>query len=320
MDMNKLPYFAYSRHLKEKYGEKAYKLPINLPITCPNRDGNLGVGGCNFCGDVGAGFENLPNYYDVKKQLNENAQVIRKKYNVKKFIAYFQNYSNTYMKFEEFKRVIGQAIMEDIVEISISTRPDCISEKYLSFLSQIKEQHKIEISIELGLQTANYHALEKINRGHTLAEYIDAVFQINKYGFDICTHLILNLPWDTMIDVVENAKILSALRTHQVKLHALYILKGTEMGRMYTNEEFKMISVEEYKERVIVFLEHLSPNIAVQRLIGRAPRGKSLFVNWSMSWWKIRDEIHDTMWATDRFQGKKANYLNGKALNYLKSP
>ena len=317
MDVNKLPYLAYSKYLKEKYGEKVYKLPINLPITCPNRDGNLGVGGCNFCGDVGAGFENLPNYYDVKEQLKENLQVIQKKYKANKFIAYFQNYSNTYIEFEEFKRVIRQAIMEDIVEISISTRPDCISEKYLSFLSQIKEQHKIEISIELGLQTANYHTLEKINRRHTLAEYIDAVFQINKYGFDICTHLILNLPWDSMIDVVENAKILSAMRTHQVKLHALYVLKGTEMGGMYANDGFKMISVEEYKERVIVFLEHLYPNISVQRLIGRAPKGKSLFVNWSMSWWKIRDEIHDTMWRNNRFQGKKADYLDGKALKYL---
>lgn len=307
-------YRKYSDYLREKYGEKVYKIPVNIPVTCPNRDGRLGLGGCTFCADVGAGFENLSNTIPVAEQLEENIKHIKKKYKAEKYIAYFQNFSNTYLELEEFKRVIGEAIRDDVVEICISTRPDCIKETYLDFLNNIRIEKGVEISVELGLQTVNYHTLLNINRGHTLAEFIDAVLRIKKYGFEICAHLILNLPGDNMVDVIENAKILSALGVDQVKLHALYIMKNTTMGRQYEEAEFKMISVEEYKERVINFLEHLSPEIVVQRIVGRAPEENSLFVNWNMSWWRIRDEIHERMLKNDNYQGKKADYLNGKAL------
>ncbi|SDK08279.1 TIGR01212 family radical SAM protein [Natronincola ferrireducens] len=308
-------YKTYSQYLREKYGEKVYKLPVNLPLTCPNRDGRLGRGGCSFCAEVGTGFENLPNYYGVRQQLEENMSHIRKKYKAQKFIAYFQNFTNTYLPLEDFKKHIQEALLEDIVEIAISTRPDCISDAYLAFLKEIKEKEDIEISIELGLQTVNYHTLNKINRGHSLAEFIDAVLLIKKYDFEICSHLILNLPWDNKEDVIENAKIMSALKVNQIKLHALYLVKGTIMGEMYERGEFQIISAEEYKDRVITFLEHLDPNIVVQRLIGRAPEENSIFVNWNMSWWKIRDEIHEKMEKNNNYQGKKANYLGGKALS-----
>ena len=307
-------YRAYSDYLREKYGEKVYKIPVNIPVTCPNRDGSLGHGGCTFCADVGAGFENLANTIPVAEQIEENIKHIRKKYKAEKYIAYFQNFSNTYLELETFKRVISEAIREDVVEICISTRPDCIKEEYMEFLHKISTEQGVEISVELGLQTVNYHSLLQINRGHTLAEFIDAVLRIKKFGFEICAHLILNLPNDNMVDVIENAKILSALGVQQVKLHALYIMKNTVMGKQYEASEFDIIGVEEYKERVIAFLEYLSPDIVVQRLIGRAPEENSLFVNWNMSWWRIRDEIHQRMLHEGNYQGKKANYLNGKAL------
>lgn len=307
-------YRKYSDYLKEKYGEKVYKIPVNIPVTCPNRDGRLGTGGCTFCADVGTGFESLAVTIPVAQQLEENIRHIKKKYKAEKYIAYFQNFSNTYLDFDQFKRVIMEAIRADVVEICISTRPDCINEAYLEFLKETKEEKGIGISIELGLQTVNYHSLISINRGHTLAEFIDAVLRIKKYKFDVCAHLILNLPKDNMEDVIENAKILSALEVNQVKLHALYIMKNTEMGRQFEEGAFEVIDVEDYKERVITFLEYLSPDIVLQRLIGRAPEENSLFVNWNMSWWKIRDEIHTQMLEGKRYQGRKADYLNGKAL------
>lgn len=309
-----LPYRTYSNYLKEKYGEKVYKLPVNLPVTCPNRDGRLGVGGCTFCGEIGTGFENLPNTVSVVDQLTENMVYIRKKYKANKYIAYFQNYSNTYLEVNTFKRLMEEAVLEDIVELCISTRPDCVTRDHLKVLKDISNKYGIEISLELGLQTVNYHSLIKINRGHTLGEFIDATLAIKEFGFEICVHLILNLPWDNMEDVIENAKIMSALGIQQVKLHALYLMKDTAMGREYQAGEFQIISLEEYKERVMTFLEHLSSNIVVQRIIGRAPEENALFVNWNTSWWKIRDDIHDEMLKEDRFQGKKANYLSGKAL------
>ncbi len=307
-------YRTYSKYLIERYGEKVYKLPINLPITCPNRDGKLGTGGCTFCAEGGTVFENLPDAGSVKQQIKDIKGQIREKYKANKYIAYFQNFSNTYMPVDVFRNYIKDAVMEDIVEIAISTRPDCIGEEHLEFLTELRVEKGIEISFELGLQTVNYHTLNKINRGHTLGEFIDAVLTIKKYEFGICTHLILNLPWDNMDDVIENAKVISALNIDQVKLHALYIMENTIMGEQYKIGEIGLISAEEYKERVITFLEYLYPDIVIQRLIGRAPKEGSLFVNWNMSWWKIRDEIHEQMRNEGRYQGKKANYLRGKAL------
>ncbi|SET15941.1 hypothetical protein SAMN05660297_01540 [Natronincola peptidivorans] len=309
-----LIYNTYAKYLKDKYGEKVYKLPINLPVTCPNRDGKLGEGGCTFCAEVGTGFESLSNHLGVREQLEKNMIGVKKKYKAEKFIAYFQNFTNTYLPLETFQKYIQEALIDNVVEIAISTRPDCIGEEYLQVLKKIQEEYDVTISIELGLQTVNYHTLNKINRGHTLAEFIDAVLLIKKYDFEICTHLILNLPWDHKEDVIENAKIISALKIHQVKLHALYLVEGTVMGEMYKRGEFQLISVEEYKDRVMTFLEFLDPSIIVQRLIGRAPEENSIFVNWNMSWWRIRDEIHEEMEKNHRYQGKKADYLGGKAV------
>lgn len=311
-------YNTYSSYLKNKYGEKVYKLPINLPLTCPNRDGTLSVGGCTFCGEEGGSFENLSNTIGVMEQIQTNKEYIKKRYKANKFIAYFQNFSNTYLPLNDFKDYINESLMEDIVGISISTRPDCIHDDYLVFLKSLIDEKDMEITIELGLQTVNYHSLIKINRGHTLGEFIDAIIRIKKHGIRVCTHLILNLPWDDMIDTIENAKIISSLGVDEVKLHSLYIIDGTTIGEQFKNGEIHMISKEDYIKRVITFLEYLDPNIIIQRILGRAPEENSLFVNWDESWWKIRDEIVAKMITTDTFQGKKFNYLNGKALKRFK--
>lgn len=307
-------YNTYSSYLKNRFGEKVYKLPISLPLTCPNRDGTLGVNGCIFCGEEGGSFENLSSSMSIKEQLYSNKEYIGKRYKAKKFIAYFQKFTNTYLAFNDFKHAIEQSIEEDIVGISISTRPDCINNQYLEYLARIKDENDLEITIELGLQTVNYHSLLKINRGHTLSEYLDAALGIKKYGLRNCTHLILNLPWDNEIDTIENAKFLSALGVQEIKLHGLYVVDGTELGEMYKNNEISLISKEEYMERVILFLEYLDPEIVLQRIIGRAPKENLLFVNWNESWWKIRDEIVSLMEKRNTKQGIKFNYLNGKAL------
>lgn len=310
-------YNTYSKYLFNKFGEKVYKLPISLPLTCPNRDGIISTGGCIFCGEEGGSFENLPSILSIKEQLEKNKEYIGKRYNAKKFIAYFQNFTNTYLPFEEFKQCIDNALIEDVVGISISTRPDCINDKYLEYLSLIKEEYNVEITVELGLQTVNYHSLEIINRGHTLGEFLDASIRLKRYNIRNCVHLILNLPWDEKIDVIENAKIVSALGVDEIKLHALYIVDGTHLGKLFKTGEISLISKEEYIERVIVFLEYLDPNIVIQRVIGRAPEENSLFVNWNESWWKIRDEIVAIMESRDSKQGIKFNYLNGKGIKHF---
>lgn len=306
-------YYRYSDFLKNKYGEKVYKLPLSLPCTCPNRDGRLSNRGCIFCGNIGTGFELYPASMDIKEQLESNRRRIGPAYGAKKYIAYFQNYTNTYLPAVELEGYLEQAVADGVVQISLSTRPDCVSESCLAMLQRFSQRHTIDISIELGLQTVNYHTLKKINRGHTLAEFIDTVLRIQKRGFETGVHVILSLPWDNDTDAIETAKILSALRVDTVKLHSLYILKDSELGRMYQNHEFQLISAEEYIERAILFLEYLSPEIAVQRLLARAPEGDALFCNWGMSWWKLKDEIERVMKESGRIQGKLCHYLNGSA-------
>lgn len=307
-------YKVYSQYLRNRYGEKVYKIPINLPVTCPNRDGTAGCGGCIFCGEEGAGFETLSQFMPVSEQLETNITYIREKYKAQKFIAYFQNYTNTYLSLEAFKKFMVQACREDVVEIAISTRPDCIHDDYLAYLQALKERYNLTITIELGLQTVNYHTLKKINRGHSLAEFLDAVLRIKKHRLETCVHLILNLPWDNEDDVIEDAKFLSALGIEQIKLHSLYIRNDTVMGRMYEGGEFEIITLEEYVRRVILFLEYLNPDVVIQRLIGRAPEENSLFCNWNTSWWKIKDRIDESMEALDTYQGKRFDYLHGSAL------
>lgn len=291
--------------LKNKYGEKVYKLPVNLPVTCPNRDGAKGTGGCIFCGGEGAGFELLSDNMTVERQLKKNMEYIGKKYNARKFIAYFQNFSNTYLPFDKFKEYISQAVMPDIVAIYISTRPDCIYHEHMELLQNIHEQTGINITIELGLQSISDETLFFLNRGHTVDDFFKGVDTIKSYGLDICAHVINDLPKDSLDDVILCAKRLSEAGVDQVKCHSLYILDNTRLGDMYKRGDFEVLTLNDFLQRTIEFLCHLKSDIAIQRLIGRAPKERTLFCNWSTGWWKIQDMIVRQMMQNNLYQGCK---------------
>ena len=292
-------YRKYSDFLREKFGEKVYKLPVKLDLTCPNRDGTCGVGGCIFCGEEGGSFEN--NFGSVRDQLLKNKELIKNKYKANKYIAYFQNFTNTYMPFEDFKRVIEESLIEGVVGISISTRPDYLPKRHLDYLEELNKNYFV--TVEIGLQTPNYHSLKKLNRGHGLSEFIDAALKLKKRNLNVCTHIIIGLPWDDDLDILECAKILNVLGIDEVKIHALYIVKNTLMGKLYEDGKIKTISLEDYKRKVILFLRSLKSDIIVERIIGRAPEENSLFCNWNTSWWKIRDDIVKEMKEKNLTQG-----------------
>lgn len=307
-------YKKYSSYLKDLYGEKVYKIPVNLPLTCPNRDGEVAYGGCTFCGDVATGFEALDNALSVKTQLETNIEKMTKRYKAKKYIAYFQNFTNTYMPLGEFKTYLEEACIEDIVEICISSRPDCINDAYLEILKDIESRFSVNISVELGLQSMDHKTLSQINRGHSLAEFIDAVMRIKRYGFKVGVHLILNLPWDDLEDTIETAKVMSALDIDLIKIHSLYILRNTKMGDDYLNHAFTVESVDSYVDKVVSFISYTQSKVAFQRLLGRAPKEETLFCNWNMSWWKIQDMIEMKLEDLNIVQGDHCDYLNGKAV------
>lgn len=308
-------YNTYSEYLKNKYGEKVYKLPVNLPLTCPNRlDGN----GCTFCADAGTGFEALGNNISVIDQLSATKEKIQKRYKAFKYIAYFQNYTNTFLPLDLLLQYMREAVLDpEVVEICISTRPDCISDAYLKAFDRFNREYGVEITIELGLQTVNYHTLRKINRGHSLAEFLDAVLRISRWKFPICAHLILNLPGDCMEDVQEAAKIISTLPISMVKLHSLYIPNHCDMAKAYEKGELKICSKEEYLERLAEFISLLRPDMVVERLFSRIPEKDAMFSNWGCSWWKLADEWEKLMHEKEYRQGCRCDYMNGPALNRL---
>ncbi len=305
-------YRTYSNYLKQNYHCKVYKLPINLPVTCPNRKNGTG---CSFCAEAGTGFEALSSALSVKEQLTSTKEKIKKRYKAEKFIAYFQNYTNTFLPLDQFQSYMKEAAMEEeIVELSISTRPDCIREDYLKVLQKIQTQFSVKICIELGLQTVNYHTLRKIDRGHGLAEWLDAVLAVKRYGFTLCTHLILNLPDDTKEDVLESSKVISALPVDIVKLHSLYIPYHSRLYSEYKSGKINLCTKEEYLERLVLFVEHLRDTIVIERMFSRIPEEEAAFSNWGTSWWKLKDEFLLKMEELHSCQGIKCTYLNGAAL------
>ena len=301
-------YTKFSTKLKEKYSSKVYKIPISIDTTCPVRDGSISKGGCIFCGEKGAGYENGDCKESITKQINDNLDIFVNKYKAEKFILYFQNFTNTYIKLSTFKNNILEAVnaVDNAVAISISTRPDCIDSDYLDFLKEVENKYHLDIIIELGLQSVNNETLKKLNRGHTLADYLKAALLIKSYDFEICTHIIASIPYDRDEDLVEAAKILSILNTNSVKIHSLYIEKNTILGKMYEEGKIEMLELDDFVRRVVLFLENLSEDIAVERLVSRVPKEEDvLFLNWDRSHWVIQDMIIDEMKKQNTYQGKK---------------
>lgn len=312
-----MPYQVYSRWLADKYGKKVYKLPIALPLSCPNRDGTAGFGGCIYCGEKGGGNETREATESVTQQLVKNRDYIARRYKAKAFIPYFQSFSNTYCSDDYFKQVIDEAAhaIDDVVGIAIATRPDCINDQKLDFLETFRQKTQIDITIELGLQSGNDRTLSIINRGHDTKAYIEASRRIKQRGLGLCTHVILDLPWDTVDDVIKTAAVVSAVGSDFVKCHALYIEKETKLEQMYRSGEVTLLTEEDYISRCISFLIHLKPTIVLQRVVGRVPENLSFTANWNRSWWVVRDSLVTKMAEENLEQGvyytENTEILNG---------
>ena len=297
-------YNKYSHFLVQRYGEKVYKLPLALPVSCPNRDGTIAVGGCAFCGASGAAHETLSSKISVTQQLRRNAEYIGSRYNARKFLAYFQEFTSTHMLPGVFAEHLEQCrAISGVVGVVISTRPDCLARSYVELLKEFRLASGLDIYVELGLQSANWQTLHAINRGHGLAEFVDCVLRLKAAKIETCAHVVPNLPGDTMLDVTETARIISALGVEQVKMHALYIARGSQYAKKYLAGELTLGSKDEYIARVLEFLVNLTEDIVVQRLIGRAPEQDTLFANWGESWWAIHERIEQRMTQLGMRQG-----------------
>lgn len=271
-----------SDHLIDTFGEKVYKLSLSSGCTCPNRDGTLGVGGCTFCSEGGSGeFASAP--APVGDQIEEAKKLIKAKSDAHKFIAYFQSYTNTYGDPKRLKELYTEAISrDDIVALSLGTRPDCLDEGIMEMLSGLNRIKPVWI--ELGLQTVHEKTALKINRGYDLKVFEKAYEKLKDAGLTVIVHVILGLPGETREDMLETVRYLSKLDPplDGIKLQMLQVLKGTVMGDTYMKDPFPLMTLEEYASLISECIGILPEGTVLHRMTGDGPRRLLIAPLWSL--------------------------------------
>lgn len=294
-------YNQFNTWLKNKFGERTLKICIDGGFSCPNRDGTKGCGGCIFCGERGSG-ENT-------KRIDISAQVTNHLNSYKadrahKFIAYFQNFSNTYDKVEILRERYNSALIDDrIVALGIATRPDCIDENVVKLLESYKE--KYYVYVELGLQTANEKVANKFNRGYSNEEFVKAVNLLNKYNIDIVTHIMVGLPYEEENDIIDTVNFINSLNIMGVKIHSTYIIKNTLLEGLYKDGKYNPITLEHYVKNVCNIISHLRPDIVICRITGDAPKDLLVEPKWNARKKIVLNAINKELEEKDIYQGDK---------------
>lgn len=297
------PYYSLDYYLKQTFGEKIYRLSLNGGMTCPNRDGTLDSRGCIFCSAGGSGdFATAP-ALSVTEQIAQAKERIRGKSNCKKFIAYFQAYTNTYAPVSYLRELFSEAICHpDIVALSIGTRCDCLPEDVLDLLTEFNKFKPVWV--ELGLQSIHDTTLQQIRSGFTYEQYLSAVDALKERNLTVITHLILGLPGETEEMMLASVDAVAHLPVYGVKLQLLHVLKHTDLALLYETNPFSVFSLEEYCDFVVTCIEHLPPEMVVHRITGDGPRSLLIAPLWSTDKKRVLNTIHKRFRERDTWQGK----------------
>ncbi len=289
-------YRSVSTYLKDKFGEKTIKLAIDGGFTCPNRDGTKGTGGCIFCSDSGSG--------EFASDIEEQIRLFSDKWPRAKYLAYFQNHTNTYAPVSELREKYYAVLANPKIEgLVIGTRPDCLSEEVLDLLSEISRTHFLWV--ELGLQTINDKTAHLINRCYDLSVFDDAMRRLSVRGIKAVVHLILGLPGESREQMLDSVRYVSSLpELFGMKLHLLNIVKGSQMEFTYPDYQ-PFASIEEYVNLVVDCLEIIPPEVTIHRLTGDAPRSILINPPWSFNKRTILNSINDRLNLLDSWQGKR---------------
>lgn len=297
------PYHSLDYEMKQRYGEKVYRLTLNGNMTCPNRDGTLGKRGCIFCSAGGSGDFAAPAALSITEQMEQQKALILQKRPVHRFIAYFQAYTNTYAPAEYLERIFSEAIrFPGVAALSIATRPDCLPQDVLQLLDDLN--HQVPVWVELGLQTMHEQTADFIRRGYPLSCFETAVTELRKRGIEVITHTILGLPGESAEDMLETIRYLNRMDIQGIKLQLLHILKGTDLADYYQHTGFPVMTMEEYVDLVIRCTEQLSPDIVIHRLTGDGPGDLLIAPTWSMRKRTVLNRIHAEFKSRDTWQGK----------------
>ena len=299
-------YFDLNTYFQQLYGERVHKITVDAGLSCPNRDGTLSTGGCIYCNEKGSGTGNLQKGLSVRQQLEAGIKAVYKRYKAKKFIAYFQSFTNTYGPFHQLKQIYEEALsFDDIVGLAIGTRPDCVNDDVLSLLASYAEKYLIWV--EYGLQSAHDKTLKLINRGHDAQCFKQAVLFTQNRGIHICAHVILGLPGESRQDMLDTAKFIGDLNLDGVKLHLLYVIKGTPLETLYKSGGYTCMEQDNYIRTVCDFLEVLPPEMVIHRVTAD-PHPKELVAPlWSLEKIKTLSGIKTLLEKRDSRQG---NYFH----------
>ena len=296
-------YNQFNTWLKNKFGERTLKICIDGGFSCPNRDGVKGCGGCIFCGERGSG-ENTKRI-DIATQVKHHLNSYKAE-RANKFIAYFQNFSNTYDKVGVLRERYNSALIDDrIVALAIATRPDCIDESVVKLLQEYKE--KYYVYVELGLQTSNEDVAQKFNRGYTNEEFVNAVKLLNKYDIDVVAHIMVGVPYEEENDVNNTVEFINSLNIMGVKIHSTYIIKNTALEDLYKEGKYIPISLEYYVDNVCNIISHLRSDIVVCRITGDAPKDILVEPKWNARKKIVLNAINKELEQRNIFQGDSCN-------------
>lgn len=301
---NGKPYHSLDYMLKERFGEKVYKVTLNAGMTCPNRDGKLGRRGCIFCSEGGSGDFAADTHLSITDQINSQISLLSSKRPIRKYIAYFQAYTNTYAPVTYLEKVFYEALSHpDIVALSIGTRPDCLGPDVLNLLSSL---NKIKpVWIELGLQTMHEKTAAYIRRGYPLSCFEDAVYRLRQQEIDVIVHTILGLPGESFQDILTTMKYLNTRNIQGIKLQLLHILKGTDLAFDFQAGNFQALDRDEYLNLVEMCLENLDPSIVIHRVTGDGPKDLLIAPLWASRKREVLNLLHHRMKEHQSFQGKQ---------------
>lgn len=307
MKWGEKPYHSLDYMLRERFGEKVYKVTLNGGMSCPNRDGKLGTRGCIFCSAGGSGDFAADSSLSITEQIDRQISILSAKRPIHKYIAYFQAFTNTYAPVEYLEKIFTEALSHPgIAALSIGTRPDCLGKDVVTLLSRLNRQKPVWV--ELGLQTIHEKTAVYIRRGYPLSCFEDAVKRLRSEDIEVIVHTILGLPGESTQDILNTMEYLNHQDIQGIKLQLLHVLRGTDLASDYEKGLFCTYERDEYISLVISCLEHLRPDMVIHRITGDGPKDLLISPLWASRKREVLNLLHHQMKENHNYQGRQTNW------------
>ena len=307
MKWGEKPYHSLDYMLRERFGEKVYKVTLNGGMSCPNRDGKLGTRGCIFCSAGGSGDFAADSSLSITEQIDRQISILSAKRPIHKYIAYFQAFTNTYAPVEYLEKIFTEALAHPgIAALSIGTRPDCLGKDVVTLLSRLNRQKPVWV--ELGLQTIHEKTAAYIRRGYPLSCFEDAVRRLRSEDIEVIVHTILGLPGESTQDILNTMEYLNYQDIQGIKLQLLHVLRGTDLASDYEKGLFRTYERDEYISLVISCLEHLRPDMVIHRITGDGPKDLLIAPLWASRKREVLNLLHHQMKENHNYQGRQTNW------------